>query len=152
MNETEATDPRDGAAGSKPGLMSIMVVVIVIVAAIGGYIAYQELLKPDPDRVTATISIDYGNGTVISEEITCNNNTPLGLLKEFVGEENVEDSGGYVTSINGIETKDDVPGLEGGEDRFWLFYVNGSMPLESAAILEVFDGDLVEFKFEPSPW
>lgn len=150
MNKNEETGP--AAGGSGPGLLPLVVVAIVVAAAVGGFIAYQEFLRPDPNRVTATITVDYGNGTALTDEITCNNNTPLGLLREFVGEDNIEENGGYVTAINNIYTKDDVPGLEGGEDRFWLFYVNGIMPLESAAVHEVVDGDVVEFRFDLSPW
>jgi hypothetical protein len=152
MSEDEETGPAASTGDSGPGLLPFVVVVIVVVAGIGGFIAYQEFLKPDPNRVTATITVDYGNGTVLTDEITCNNNTPLGLLKTFVGEENLVESGGYVTSIYGIQTKEDVPGLEDGEERFWLFYVNGDMPLESAAVYEVVNDDVVEFRFDPSPW
>ncbi len=135
-----------------PGIMPLMVVTIVIIAAVGGIVAYNEFLKPEPALVTATISIDYGNGTVFTEEIGSDNNTALGLLRTFVGEENVQDAGGFVTTINGISTVDDVPGLEGTEARYWMYYVNGTMPMESAAVIEIHDGDLVEFKFETSPW
>ena len=140
------------SVAQKPGLMPILVVALVIVASITGIFAYNEFLKPEPALVTAIITVDFGNGTVLEEEIGSDNNTALGLLYTFVGEENVEAEGGFVSSINGVETIDDVPGLEGAEPRYWLFYVNGTMPMESAAILEVHDGDFVEFKFEVSPW
>ena len=149
MTENENTG---SAAGAGLGWKPIVVVAIIILGAVGGIFVYQEYLKPDPALVRATISVNYGNGTVLTDEISCNNNTPLGLLKEFVGEENVVESGGFVTAINGIDDKTDVQGLEGGEDRFWLFYVNGDMPMESAAVYEVVDGDLVEFRFDVSPW
>lgn len=137
---------------SKPGLLPIFAVAIVIVVVIAGIFAYNEFLKPEPALVTATISIDYGNGTVVSEEIGSDNNTALGLLYEFIGQENVESAGGFVSAINGVATVDDVPGLEGTEARYWMFYVNGTMPMESAATMEIHDGDAVEFKFEVSPW
>jgi hypothetical protein len=69
-----------------------------------------------------------------------------------VGESNVQDASGFVISINGVTTVDDVPGLEGTEARYWMYYVNGEMPMESAALKVLQDGDLVEFKFETSPW
>lgn len=152
MTDVEVTGPAASAGGSGLGWMPIAVVAIVVVACVGGIIAYQEFLKPEPALVTANISINFGNETVLAEEISCDNNTPLGLLKTFVGEENVEDSGGYVTSIYGVRTIADVPELADGADRFWLYYVNGDMPLESAAVYEVVDGDSVEFRFDFSPW
>ena len=142
----------ENEVASKPGMMPLIVVAIVIIAAVGGIFAYNEFLKPEPALVTATISIDFGNGTVLTEEIGSDNNTALGLLYTYVGQENVDASMGFVNSINGIETVDDVPGLEGTTARYWIFYVNGTMPMESAANMEIFDGDIVEFNFEVSPW
>ncbi len=141
------TPPKSG-----PGLMPLIVVAIIVIATIGGIFAYNEFLKPEPALVTATISIDFGNGTVLSKEIGSDNNTALGLLRTYVGEANVQDAGGFVISINGVATVDDVPGLEGTEARYWLYYVNGEMPMESAALKVLQDGDVVEFKFETSPW
>ncbi len=134
------------------GIKPMIVVAIVVIVSIAGIFAYNEFLKPEPALVTATISIDYGNGTVISEEIGSDNNTALGILWTYVGTENVVAEAGFISSINGVAIVDDVPGLEGTEARYWMFYVNGTMPMESAATIEIFDGDLVEFKFEVSPW
>jgi hypothetical protein len=153
---SEEIDAKNGAgqtpAKSGPGMMPIIVVAIVIIAAVGGIFAYNEFLRPEPALVTATITIDFGNGTVLTKEIGSDNNTALGLLRTYAGEENVEDVGGFVTSVNGISTVDDVPELAGTEARYWLYYVNGEMPMESAALHVIVDGDIVEFKFETSPW
>ena len=140
------------AVRSGPGIMPIVVVAIVIMAAVGGIFAYNEFLKPEQYDVIAAIKVDFGNGTVLADDLGFNNNTALGMLREFVGEENVQDSGGFVTTINGVSAVDDVPGLEGTEARFWIYYVNGVMPMESAALKVIADGDVVEFKFETSPW
>jgi hypothetical protein len=150
VNDVQKAAPQ--AAKSGPGIIPILIVAIVIFAAVGGIFAYNEFLKPEPALVTATITIDYGNGTVLNKEIGSDNNTALGLLRTFVGAENVQDSGGFVTAVNGIQTVDDVPGLEGTEARYWMYYVNGEMPMESAALKVIVDGDVVEFKFETSPW
>jgi hypothetical protein len=154
MNQ-ENTMPESGkltAPAEGPGLLPLIVVAIVVIAAVGGIFAYNEFLRPEPALVTAMVSIDFWNGTVLSKEIGSDNNTALGLLRTYVGEENVQDAGGFVVSIKGVSTVDDVPGLEGSEARYWLYYVNGEMPMESAALKEIHDGDLVEFKFETSPW
>ena len=135
------------------GIKPLIVVALVIIAAVAGIFAYNEFLKPEPALVTATITIDYGNGTVISEEIGSDNNTALGLLITYVGEENVDASMGFVNAINSVATIDDIPEFNSTDEaRYWIFYVNGTMPMESAATLEIFDGDLVEFNFEVSPW
>lgn len=152
IGNDDAQKSSSQAAASGLGMLPIIVVAIVIIAAVGGIFAYNEFLKPEPALVTATISIDYGNGTVVTEEIGSDNNTALGLLRAYVGDEYVQDTGGFVTTINGIETVDDVPELAGTEARYWMYYVNGEMPMESAALKVIANGDVVEFKFETSPW
>ena len=142
----------EGASKSGLGIKPLIVVMIVVIISIAGIFAYNEFLKPEPALVTATITIDYGNGTVLTEEIGSDNNTALGILWTYVGSENVVADAGFVSSINGVATVDDVPGLEGTEARYWMYYVNGEMPMESAGTIEIFDGDIVEFKFEVSPW
>jgi hypothetical protein len=140
------------ATTSSPGILPIVIAAIVIIAAVGGIFAYNEFLKPEPALVTATIKIDFGNGTVLSKEIGSDNNTALGLLRTYVGEDNVLDNGGFITSIYSIETVNDVSELVGTEARYWMYYVNGEMPMESAALHVIVNGDIVEFKFETSPW
>ena len=135
-----------------PGIKPLIVVAIVVIVGIAGIFAYNEFLKPEPALVTATVTIDFGNGTVLTEEIGSDNNTALGVLQSFVGPENVGAEAGFVSSIYGVETVEDVPGFEGTDARYWMFYVNGTMPMESAATMEIFDGDIVEFKFEVSSW
>lgn len=152
MNEEPEMGKDAGPTESGPGILPIILVTCVVLAAVSGMIVYTEFIKPEPALVTATISIDYGNGTVVSGEIGSDNNTALGLLKAYAGKDNVQDAGGFVTTINGVTTVDDVPGLEGTEARYWMYYVNGEMPMESAALQVVQDGDVVEFKFETSPW
>lgn len=42
---------------------------------------------------------------------------------------------------------------ENGEDgKYWLYYVNGEMPMVSADKKQINPGDKVEFKFEKSPF
>ena len=42
---------------------------------------------------------------------------------------------------------------ENGEDgRYWLYYVNGEMPMVAADKQEINPGDKIEFKFEESPF
>ena len=140
------------ASKSGLGVKPLIVVAIVIIVSIAGIFAYNEFLKPEQYGVIADIVVDFGNGTVLADDLGFDNNTALGMLREFVGQENVVAEAGFVSSINGVATVDDVPELEGTEARYWMYYVNGEMPMESAGTIEIFDGDIVEFKFEVSPW
>lgn len=154
MNDAdEPLKPTVHAVKSGPGMMPIIMVAIVILAAVGGIFTYNEFLKPEPYSVIASIVVDFGNGTVLSDDVGFSNNTPLGMLREFVGVDNVvATEAGYIVTIIGVTTVDDVAGLEGTEARYWMYYVNGEMPMESAALLVIEDNDLVEFRFETSPW
>ena len=40
----------------------------------------------------------------------------------------------------------------GGDGKYWLYYVNGEMPAVAADKKELKSGDKVEFKFEKSPF
>ncbi len=125
----------------------------MVIAGIAGIFAYNNFLKPEPALVTATISIDYGNGTVLSEEIGSDNNTALGLLYSFVGEDNVDATDmGFVNSINGIGNSVDVPGLNDTDQRWWMLYVDDEMAMESAGTLEIFNGTHVEYRFMIPEW
>jgi hypothetical protein len=140
-------------AGTGPGFLPILVVAIVIIAAVGGIFAYNEFLKPEPALVTATIKIDFGNGTVLTEEIGSDNNTALGLLRTFVGEENIEVTEfGFINSINSIGNGCEVPGLNDTGQRWWMMYVNGTLGEVGADTLQIFDGDIVEFRFMIPEW
>ena len=46
---------------------------------------------------------------------------------------------------------EDIGGIKNGEDdKYWLFYVNGEMPMVSADNQTIVSGDKIEFKFELS--
>jgi hypothetical protein len=152
MDGKDETVKPAGQNSAGPGPLPLIIVVVVVIAAVGGILAYNEFLKPEPALVTATIKIDFGNGTVLTEEVGSDNNTALGLLRTYVGEENLEESGGFIVSIYGVDSVDDIPELAGTVARYWLYYVNGEMPMESAALQVIHDGDVVEFRFETSPW
>ncbi|MBU0598470.1 DUF4430 domain-containing protein [Patescibacteria group bacterium] len=42
--------------------------------------------------------------------------------------------------------------IGGQDDKYWLYYVNGEMPLVAVDQQEVAGGDEIEFKFEASPF
>jgi len=49
-----------------------------------------------------------------------------------------------------IEAIGNIDNGEGG--KYWLYYVNGEMPMTSVDKKEISPGDKVEFKFEKSPF
>ena len=142
----------EGASKSGLGIKPLIVVAIVIIVSIAGIFAYNEFLKPEPALVTATVTIDFGNGTVLTEEVDSDNNTALGILQTYVGPENVAAEMGFINSINGIGNGDDVPGLNDTDQRWWMMYVDDVIPMESAGTIEIFNGTHVEFRFMIPEW
>lgn len=52
------------------------------------------------------------------------------------------DMGVFIESINGLKN--------GADNKYWLYYVNGEMPMVAADKQPVVAGDKIEFKFEKS--
>ena len=72
--------------------------------------------------------------------------TAFDLLKEsgLTLETKEYDVGLFVEAIGGKKN--------GEDEKYWMYYVNGEMPMVSADKKELKPGDKVEFKFEASPF
>jgi len=102
-------------------------------------------------KLDVSLIIDYGDGNTDSLQSNFREGmTAFDLLKE-----KTEESGLTLETetydigilIEAIEDK------ESGQDgKYWLYYVNGEMPIVSADKRELKPGDKVEFKFEKSPF
>ena len=141
------------------GWMPIAVVFIIISAALGGMVAYDKFLTPglDEDFVTATVRVDYGNGTVSSEVVATGNYTALGMLEEVVGHENLDMThyqgmGWLVNKINGIGNGDAVEGIDDTGNYYWQYYVNDELGPVAADRLALQGDDVLEWRFEEIIW
>lgn len=96
-----------------------------------------------------SLIIDYGDGNTDSLQSNFRKGmTAFDLLKE-----KTEESGLTLkTKTYDIGVLIEVIGhKENGQDgKYWLYYVNGEMPMVSADKKELKPGDEVEFKFEAS--
>ena len=107
-----------------------------------------ELSKESPEQ-KLTLIINYEEG--LSETFKADfkeGMTAFDLLKEKAAERNLAikvktyDIGVFIEAIGSSE---------GGQDnRYWLYYLNGEMPMVSADKQALNPGDKVEFKFEKS--
>jgi hypothetical protein len=159
MSDTEATGPSAGAEEPRLGWMPVAVAFIVISAALGGVLAFNVIMEPnlDESEVTATIIIDFGNGTVDSKTVTTLNYTVLGLLEEKVGFWNLdmthyEGLGWLVNGIDGVANGAAVPGIEDTGTYYWQYYVNDVLGPVSADRYALQDGDVLEWRFEEIVW
>ncbi len=127
----------------------IIVIGLFIVGVSAGIITFEPPNKLTGE-ITATIEIDFGDGTNYSNIFTVENSTVFDFLLEVeeIGEIIVgtnEESGSYeIESISYNDKK-----YNHGEDGYWwLFYVNEQFAIDSADKVYLSDGDLVEWKFE----
>ncbi|MFC2948280.1 DUF4430 domain-containing protein [Virgibacillus sediminis] len=91
------------------------------------------------ERVHITLSENEGEEIIAEEEVTITENAILmDVMKENF---DIEEENGFITSINGI-------GPEEGEERSWMFYVNGEMAMVGAQEYELEPGDEVTFDLQ----
>ena len=138
----------------------ILIGLVVAGVIIGSWILFtnqisQFLPRQEKEELQGEISqsvtliIDYGEGPVKSLEAEFREGmTVFDLLKNKTEEVNVVlktktyDMGIFVEAIENKEN--------GSEGKYWLYYVNGEMPMVSTDKYLLKAGDKVEFKFEKS--
>lgn len=138
----------------------IIIFILFIIAIAGLFIFLNITLLPDKtdnvgllnnslEKQQAVLNIDYGNADVKTFYLEFRQgDTIFDLLQKTANESNIEletknyDAGVFIESISGKKN--------GENGKYWLYYVNGQMPMLSADKNEVRPGDKVEFKFEES--
>ena len=137
--------------------LKILIPIIILIGLfLGGISAGIITFEPqnkiiNTGKVTATIVIDFGDGTTYSDVLTLENSTGFSILLELekqgiIGIETTywESFGGY--SVDSITYQGSE--YEAGTSRYWAFYVNGQPSMEGADKVYVNNDDLIEWKFE----
>ena len=124
----------EGASSSGLGIKPLIVVAIVIIASVAGIFVMNNLMEPDivPNEISATLVIDYGNGTVEWYNVTTVNNSVPGILAEAIGAENIEAERSiegvlFFENIRGVKNNGTVGGLTDSSDRWWTYSINGTL-------------------------
>jgi len=100
--------------------------------------------------VNATVTIDFGDGSIISKIITSKNNTAYGFLMEFGSLEDFNIKATYYGQFDSLFV-DSIAGYEGGKNNhYWIYYVNEVSGYVGADKQKVNDGDIIEWKYEKS--
>lgn len=84
------------------------------------------------------ISLEHGEEVLEQEELEVEEGT--NLMEVLKSNFEIEEEGGFINSINGIEAED-------GEPYFWSIQINGEDAMTGAEDYIVEDGDLIEFDF-----
>ncbi|MBN2066328.1 MAG: DUF4430 domain-containing protein, partial [Candidatus Thermoplasmatota archaeon] len=135
-------------------LSKILIPIIIVMGLfLGGINAGIITFEPPEEteggkEVSATILIDFGDGTSYSTVLTLENATGLDVLLELekqgvigVGTTYWESFGGY--SVDSI-TYNNIT-YKGDTGRYWAFYVNGEASMKGADKIYVHDNDVTEW-------
>lgn len=89
--------------------------------------------------VVITISQDEGEEVLSTKEVSISEGDIL--MDVMKAHFDIEEDGGFITSIDGIAPKED-------EKKAWMFFVNGDMAMVGAAEYELSAGDKVTFDLQ----
>lgn len=110
----------------------------------------ENRLENNPSQKALTLIINDGTNTYHSSFDYRQGMTVFDLLKEATAKFKL------VLKIKQYETGilvESIGGVKNGQDKkYWLYYVNGKMPMVSVDKNKLNPGDKVEFKFAPSPF
>lgn len=112
---------------------------------------FQKEIKEEI-KGEVVLEINYGDqGSQISS-----GNFIEGMTAQSLLEEKIIEFKSKLTIISNSATGSFVKAIgdkENGQDgKYWLYYVNGEMPMVSVDKTKLKSGDKVEFKFEKSPF
>ena len=143
-------------------LTAVIVILIAIIAVLGAISAYNFLTVVEKEETTATVIINFGNGTENSrtfEDITTENNTVFGFLIEAADEggfsidtKYYSGMGIFINEIAGVQHGTDIPGIDDEDQRWWQYYVNDELGPVAADRQKVNDNDIIEWRFEIPSW
>ena len=134
-------------------------VIILVILGLTIFLNKDNLLSPRKEtevsqpeiKEEVSLIIDDGEKTLlISKSEFKEGTTAFDLLKE-----KTEESGLTLkTKTYDMGVLIEVIGdKENGEDgKYWMYYVNGEMPMVAADKKKINPGDKIEFKFEKSPF
>lgn len=134
--------------------LKIFIPIIIVIAFFIGGVSSGIISFEHPNRltgkITASIIIDFGDGTNYSNIITVDNSTVFDFLLEIekIGDivvESNEVSGNYEIESITYKGKEYIHGKDG---NWWLFYINEQFAQDSADKVYVNNDDLIEWKYE----
>jgi len=134
------------------GLIIIVTAFAIFSSKIGQFFPEEEVrISQEKPENKVTLVIDGGEGSPrVFEAEFKEGMTAFDLLRNKTEELNIAlktktyDVGIFIEVIGDKEN--------GQDGKYWMYYVNGEMPMVAADKKEIKAGDKVEFKFEKSPF
>ena len=135
----------------------ILIPIVIVIGLFLGGVSAGIITFESPDKIvitgeiSASIVIDFRDGTTYSKVLTLNNSTVFDFLLEIekIGDISIETTywesfGGY--SVDSI--KHEGKKYEADISTYWALYINGQPAIEGADKIYVQNDDLIEWKFE----
>jgi hypothetical protein len=129
-------------------LIAVLAVVFVGLWALAEYIENEQKVEPIEQDITVSLRISGDGWSVEYLNVDTKNNTVFKILLECKEKHNISVNyiqwqgfdAVFVNSINGTQN--------GDGDMWWQYYVNNIYGEIASDKKEIFDGDIVEWRFE----
>ena len=133
-------------------------ILIVFMAGIMIYLQNQNV-EVKLDQINASqpgnryiyFTLDYGDGSTLAfQQKFVNNENVFGVLQRIAQENKISleykkyDAGVFVEKISHRKNGDD--------GKYWVYYLNGTMPMIAMDKMSLHYGDTIKVSFEKSPF
>ncbi len=134
-------------------MKKIMVLPLLALLVVSGAFAYHVATENRMDdgaggMVEVSLAVNFSNGTMWQYTITLEKRdaTVLNVLMRAANESGFAVESTYFGQYDS-HFVDSIAGV-GGEERYWLYYVNGAMGMVGADKMKVETGDIIEWRLE----
>jgi len=128
--------------------VTIAGLILLVTASIGCVHIGKNELKLE--EITATVYIDFGNGTVWKfENITTKNSTVYGFLLEAARQGNFTVDTTYYGAWDSVFVNS-IAGVKNQAGKYWQYWINGEYGKVGADKQRVNNSDIIEWKFTES--
>jgi uncharacterized membrane protein YiaA len=136
-------------------LLKIVILILFIlgIGLLGIGLVNLGIITTEPPKIESgmanvTLIIDYGNNRVDTYYVKTANATVFSVLMQAAEENNFtvgaryydEYQSYYVYSINSV--------VEGKNNKYWQYYLNGVYGMVGASLQPVKDNDIIEWKYQ----
>lgn len=131
-------------------IVPLFILVVASITLVSTGVITFERIEKNTENITVTLNVDTGED-IFKYQIQTDNSTAFGVLEKarertdltFQADYNEKYQSHIINSINGVESTDTA---------YWIFYLNGEMASVGVDQQYIQDGDIINFKFEESPW
>jgi len=136
---------------SNKGIMAMVIIAVAVVAGASVTAIYMSGgNESNQEPVTASVSINFGNGTVWSYpniSVDGKNATVYGILMGAANEGNFSVKYTYYGQYDSTLVDSIAGTVSGDGNNYWQYWVNGVYGEVGADRQPVADNDIVEWKF-----